>query len=62
MTDRELQFHYFTMHDFDKNNMLDGLEIIKALTHSHDEYGKWLDIGYCGCVENYNPLGCVCLS
>jgi len=40
MTDRELQFHYFTMHDFDKNNMLDGLEIIKALTHSHDEYGK----------------------
>ena len=40
MTDQELQFHYFKLHDFDNNNLLDGLEIIKALTHAHDEASK----------------------
>ncbi|XP_067942229.1 cell growth regulator with EF hand domain protein 1-like [Watersipora subatra] len=40
MTDQELQFHYFKLHDFDNNNLLDGLEIVKALTHAHDEATK----------------------
>jgi len=33
MTTEELEFHYFKLHDFDNNTMLDGLEIFKALTH-----------------------------
>ena len=37
MSDRELQFHYFKLHDYDNNNLLDGLEIVKALKHSHEE-------------------------
>ena len=36
MTQEELQFHYFKFHDYDNNNKLDGLELIKAVTH----YGK----------------------
>lgn len=35
MTDEELQFHYFKMHDSDNNNMLDGSELIKSLIHWH---------------------------
>lgn len=35
MTEQELQFHYFTMHDSDKNNKLDGSELIKSLIHWH---------------------------
>ncbi|XP_041350620.1 multiple coagulation factor deficiency protein 2 homolog isoform X4 [Gigantopelta aegis] len=37
MTDEELEFHYFKMHDYDNNNKLDGVEIGKALTHYHGE-------------------------
>ncbi|GCC22740.1 hypothetical protein chiPu_0001130 [Chiloscyllium punctatum] len=33
----ELQFYYFTLHDFDKNTLLDGLEIITALEDSLEE-------------------------
>jgi Ca2+-binding EF-hand superfamily protein len=35
MTDQELQFHYFKMHDADHNNKLDGCELIKSLIHWH---------------------------
>lgn len=35
MTDQELQFHYFKMHDADNNNKLDGNELIKSLIHWH---------------------------
>jgi len=35
LTDEEMQFHYFKLHDYDDNNMLDGLEIISAITHRH---------------------------
>ena len=38
MTDEELQFHYFKLHDYDNNNMLDGTELISAMTHFH--HGK----------------------
>ena len=35
MTEEELQFHYFKLHDYDNNNKLDGIEIINAMTHYH---------------------------
>ncbi|XP_076464850.1 multiple coagulation factor deficiency protein 2 homolog isoform X4 [Babylonia areolata] len=38
MSEEELEFHYFKMHDYDNNNKLDGVEIGKALTHFHDEH------------------------
>lgn len=37
MTDQELQFHYFKMHDSDNNNKLDGCELIKSLIHWHEQ-------------------------
>lgn len=40
MSDQELQFHYFKMHDADNNNKLDGCELIKSLIHWH---GKKLE-------------------
>ena len=36
MSEQELQFHYFKMHDADNNNRLDGQELIKSLFHWHD--------------------------
>ena len=35
MTEEELQFHYFKLHDYDNNNMLDGIELTSAITHFH---------------------------
>jgi len=40
MSDQELQFHYFKMHDADNNNKLDGCELIKSLIHWHEKDGK----------------------
>ncbi|XP_030628471.1 multiple coagulation factor deficiency protein 2 [Chanos chanos] len=37
MTPQELQLHYFKMHDYDGNNLLDGLELVTAITHVHRE-------------------------
>ncbi|CAK1543019.1 unnamed protein product [Leptosia nina] len=34
MSPEELEFHYFTAHDFDRNSMLDGLEMLKAVYHT----------------------------
>ncbi|XP_030370088.1 nuclear transcription factor Y subunit beta isoform X2 [Scaptodrosophila lebanonensis] len=41
MSEAELQFHYFKMHDSDNNNKLDGCELIKSLIHWHvdDKHG-----------------------
>ncbi|XP_047039855.1 multiple coagulation factor deficiency protein 2 homolog isoform X4 [Helicoverpa zea] len=36
MSEQELQFHYFKMHDADNNNKLDGCELIKSLIHWHE--------------------------
>eukprot|EP00118_Oscarella_pearsei_P001939 m.8940 g.8940 ORF g.8940 m.8940 type:complete len:165 (+) comp20992_c0_seq1:72-566(+) len=33
MSSEELQFHYFKLHDYDKNDKLDGIELTAALTH-----------------------------
>lgn len=35
MSEQELQFHYFKMHDADNNNKLDGCELVKSLIHWH---------------------------
>ena len=40
-----MEFHYFKLHDYDNNNMLDGLELGAAMTHYEDhkegaEHGK----------------------
>uniref|UniRef100_A0A8C0YTA3 Multiple coagulation factor deficiency 2, ER cargo receptor complex subunit n=1 Tax=Canis lupus familiaris TaxID=9615 RepID=A0A8C0YTA3_CANLF len=40
MSPQELQLHYFKMHDYDGNNLLDGLELSTAITHVHKEEGK----------------------
>ncbi|GIX87001.1 multiple coagulation factor deficiency protein 2 [Caerostris extrusa] len=37
MSEEELQFHYFKMHDNDDNNKLDGCELIKSVLHWHVE-------------------------
>ncbi|XP_063347445.1 multiple coagulation factor deficiency protein 2 [Pelmatolapia mariae] len=37
MTPQELQLHYFKMHDYDGNNLLDGLELATAISHVHRE-------------------------
>jgi len=42
MSEEELQFHYFKMHDNDNNNKLDGCELIKSLIHWHVEESKHL--------------------
>ncbi|XP_074595390.1 multiple coagulation factor deficiency protein 2 homolog isoform X1 [Brevipalpus obovatus] len=42
MSEEELQFHYFKLHDSDSNNMLDGCELIKSLFHWHIEEHKHL--------------------
>ncbi|XP_026731148.1 multiple coagulation factor deficiency protein 2 homolog [Trichoplusia ni] len=34
MTPEEMEFHYFSVHDFDRNSMLDGLELLKAVYHT----------------------------
>jgi len=38
MSEQELQFHYFKMHDADNNNKLDGCELIKSLIHWHGNF------------------------
>lgn len=48
MTDEELEFHYFKLHDFDNNTKLDGLEILAAISHvlpytPESEEGKTAD-------------------
>ncbi len=42
MTEDELNFHYFKVHDYDNNNMLDGIELVSALTHYHR--GQWCTV------------------
>ncbi|XP_077586293.1 multiple coagulation factor deficiency protein 2 isoform X2 [Stigmatopora nigra] len=37
MSPQELQLHYFKMHDYDGNDLLDGLELATAITHVHKE-------------------------
>lgn len=49
MTNEQLQFHYFKMHDSNDDNKLDGVELVKAITHFHDE-GSTFVILYIHCL------------
>ena len=33
MSEEQVQFYYFKLHDYDKNHRLDGIELMFALTH-----------------------------
>ena len=35
MTIDEQNFYYFKLHDYDNNNMLDGLELVSAFAHNN---------------------------
>ncbi|KAI6220880.1 hypothetical protein M3Y99_01584200 [Aphelenchoides fujianensis] len=37
LDEQKQKFHYFKLHDSNKDGALDGLEIMKALTHNHDD-------------------------
>ncbi|XP_064473566.1 multiple coagulation factor deficiency protein 2 homolog [Ornithodoros turicata] len=39
LTDEEMIFYFFRMHDFDDNNMLDGLELLAAMRHTETHSG-----------------------
>jgi len=39
MSDEDLQFHYFRLHDYDGNKKLDGLELMQAMSDYHNESG-----------------------
>lgn len=35
MNQEQMRYHYFKMHDSNNDNMLDGVELIKAISHWH---------------------------
>jgi hypothetical protein len=37
MNEDELTFYYFNLHDFDKNQLLDGLELLVSMNHLLDD-------------------------
>ena len=37
MTPEEQNFYYFKLHDTNQDNRLDGLEVIAAFDHAHEE-------------------------
>lgn len=37
MSQEELQFHYFKLHDSNNDNLLDGWELMFALNHDHND-------------------------
>ncbi|KAG7178078.1 multiple coagulation factor deficiency protein 2 homolog [Homarus americanus] len=37
MSDKELDYHYFKIHDFDNNFGLDGMELMAAINHIDDD-------------------------
>ncbi|CAN7937318.1 unnamed protein product, partial [Ixodes hexagonus] len=40
MSEQELVFFYFRMHDFDNNNLLDGQELMAAMQHTNEAEHK----------------------
>lgn len=38
MTVEEQNFYYFKLHDYDNNNMLDGLELVSAFAHNEGKH------------------------
>lgn len=67
MSEQELQFHYFKMHDSDNNNKLDGCELIKSLIHWHGKFviEKKNLFHFCSCAcwfPTYTPKARLCCS
>jgi hypothetical protein len=56
MSEQELQFHYFKMHDTDNNNKLDGCELVKSLIHWHGESPKYMLHGMIEDVHDINKF------
>ena len=48
MSEQELQFHYFKMHNADGDNKIDGCEMVKSLIHwrDHSNHDKEGDQGW----------------
>lgn len=42
ISEKELEFYYFKMHDNDGNNKLDGCELIKSVLHWHEEQSQMM--------------------
>uniref|UniRef100_A0A1I7ZCV9 EF-hand domain-containing protein n=1 Tax=Steinernema glaseri TaxID=37863 RepID=A0A1I7ZCV9_9BILA len=40
LSEEQERFHYFQMHDLNKDGMIDGIEIAKALNHEHPVDGS----------------------
>ena len=61
MTEEELQFHYFKVHDYNNDNKLDGIELISALTHHN---GLLLSSLHChiGTSQSSVAVILICLS
>ena len=57
MTEEERDYHYFRLHDFDKNDLLDGLEVLKAMSHSHAKNNKDEE----DCVARTSCVACTIL-
>lgn len=38
MTEEQVTFYFFRMHDFDDNTMLDGIELTSAMQHSLEHF------------------------
>ncbi|TSK42146.1 Protein kinase C epsilon type [Bagarius yarrelli] len=53
MTPQELQLHYFKMHDYDGNNMLDGRELARNYTVQRRDLGAQLRKGTCGSDSHF---------
>ncbi|KAH7986658.1 hypothetical protein HPB49_025869 [Dermacentor silvarum] len=45
LTDEEITFYFFRMHDFDDNTMLDGIELLSAMQHTIDHGFAPPDLG-----------------
>lgn len=57
MSEQELQFHYFKMHDADNNNKLDGCELIKSLIHWHGKFSHSVDVSVLGQFSSVFDVG-----
>ncbi|XP_065661531.1 multiple coagulation factor deficiency protein 2 homolog [Hydra vulgaris] len=40
LSNTDLQFHYFKVHDNDNDDKLDGIELANAMAHYHDDEGS----------------------
>lgn len=62
MSPQELQLHYFKMHDYDGNNLLDGLELSTAITHVHKEVSQGVQSGRIWVMPGLGAWCCPCTS